>query len=232
MKKRTGRVISLAFFAFSLLNIKKAACQADTVTSPGYKITVAGPQYFTSSFHQKLWGKHYRREWNTPVKIPYFYLDTAAGGLFPYQAGGGRQSKTLRLQDDNKKEYVLRSIDKTFGRALPEIFHNTFVESVMNDQVSIAHPYAAVTISPLAEAAKIYHTWPQIVYLPEQKALDSFNKEFGNTLYLFEQRPDENWEEAGNFGNSKNIVGSEKLFENIYEKSSHRVDQLSYVFIG
>jgi hypothetical protein len=104
------------------------------------------------------------------------------------------------LVNANGKEYVLRSIDKTFGGALSPIYHNTFVENMANDQVSIGHPYSAVTIPDMAEAAKIYHTWPQIVYVPKQNALDSFNNAFGNDLYLFEQRPDENWEEADNFG--------------------------------
>lgn len=193
------------------------------------KTVVAGPQYQRSPLHQILWGKHYRKEWNTPVTIPFFYLDTAAGGLKPYQAGGGRQSKTLRLRTEAGKEYVLRSIDKTFGKALPDIYQNTFIEQIINDQVSIAHPYAAVTVAPMAEAAGIYHTWPSIVYLPKQKALDSFNTEFGNDLYLFEQRPDENWEEAANFGYSKNIINTDKLFEKLLEDNDHVVDQPSYV---
>jgi hypothetical protein len=80
------------------------------------------------------------------------YLDTAAGGLTPSQAGGGRQSRSLHLQTDNHKQYVLRSIDKSFGRAIPEIYQGTYIETILNDQVSIGHPYAAVTISPMAEA--------------------------------------------------------------------------------
>lgn len=193
----------------------------------GKIIIKAGPQYKKGFLHQFLWGKHYRPEWLTPVEFHSFSLDSA--GLTPYQAGGGRQSKTLRLHDSAKKEYVLRSIDKTFGRALPEIFQGSFVETIINDQVSIAHPYAALTIPDLAEAAKVYHTWPRIVFVPRQKALDTFNTRFGNDLYLFEQRPDENWEEAKNFASSKKIISSENLLEKIHEKSSHRVDQLQYV---
>ena len=50
------------------------------------------------------------------------------------------------------------------------------------------------------------------VFTPElsisnAELVEAFNNEYGNRLYLFEQRPDENWEEAANFGNSKNIVG-------------------------
>ncbi len=201
-----------------------------SLTAQTQNVVVAGPQYKRSSFHQWLYGRHYRKEWNTPVSVPALLLDTAMGvGLKPYQEGGGRQSKTLRLHDPNGKEYVMRSLDKSFGRALPPIFQNSFVESVINDQVSLGHPYSAVTIPMMAEAAKIYHTNPRIVYIPEQPALDSFNKEYGNRLYMVEQRPDENWEEAANFGNSKKIVGTEKMLEKIFEDNDHRPDQLLYV---
>ncbi|HZH95852.1 MAG TPA: hypothetical protein VEY06_08210, partial [Flavisolibacter sp.] len=199
-------------------------------TTMGKEITViAGKQYDRSWFHQKLWGKHYRKEWTTPVRIPLFNLDTAAGGLRPYEAGGGRQSKSLRLRTANEKEYVFRSIDKTFGKALPPIYQGTFVEDAVNDQVTIAHPYAALTIPDMAEAAKIYHTWPSIVYVPKQSGLDSFSDVYGNNLYLFEQRPDENWEEAANFGNSKNIISTEKLLEKLFDDNDNQADQAAFV---
>lgn len=189
----------------------------------------AGLQYQRGKLHQRLWGSHYRNEWITPIRVKAVLLDTLGGGLVPYGAGGGRQSKTLRLHDSANREYVLRSIDKSFGGALPPIFRNTFVESLINDQASIAHPYAAITIPRLAAAAKIYHTQPQIVYIPAQPRLDSFNGAFGNTLYLFEQRPDENWETAPNFGYAPKIIGTEKLQEHLLENSRHRVDQLAFV---
>jgi len=201
---------------------------AQTDTSQ-YIITEASKNYERRTSYQKKWGSHYRKEWSTPVKFKIVNLDTLAGGLNPYESGGGRQSKSLRLRDKDGKEYVLRSIDKNFGKALPEIYHGTFIESIINDQVTIGHPYAALTIPILAEAAGIYHTNPQIVYIPQQPALDSFNKDYGNQLYLFEQRPDENWESAPNFGNSKKIVGTEKLFEELQEDNDHSVDQLAFV---
>jgi hypothetical protein len=218
-------VVVLALACMFLLSNVSAQ---DTTT--GKEITViAGKQYDRSWFHQKLWGKHYRKEWTTPVRIPLFNLDTAAGGLKPYEAGGGRQSKSLRLRTANEKEYVFRSIDKTFGKALPPIYQGTFVEDAVNDQVTIAHPYAALTIPDMAEAAKIYHTWPSIVYVPKQSGLDSFSDIYGNNLYLFEQRPDENWEEAANFGNSKNIISTEKLLEKLFDDNDNRVDQAAFV---
>ncbi|HEX6845416.1 MAG TPA: BamA/TamA family outer membrane protein [Chitinophagaceae bacterium] len=212
-------------FSFLLLPIVIFA-QNDTSQ---YIITEASKKYERHSSYQRKWGEHYRKEWSTPVKFKIVKLDTLAGGLTPYQKGGGRQSQTLRLRDKNGREYVLRSIDKSFGKALPEIYQGTFIESIINDQVTIGHPYAAVTIPPMAEAAGIYHTNPKIIFIPEQPALDSFNKDFANQLYLFEQRPDENWETAPNFGNSKNIVGTEKMFGELLEDNDHSVDQLAYV---
>ncbi|MEO6251909.1 MAG: ShlB/FhaC/HecB family hemolysin secretion/activation protein [Ferruginibacter sp.] len=208
--------------------------QINTLTAQTNKpgptiIVVAGKQYYTGNFHQKLWGKHYRKEWNTPVSFSVVMLDTLAGGLTPYEAGGGRQSKSLRLKDVNGKEYVLRSIDKTFGRALPEIVQGSFIEKIADDQVSIGHPYSAVTIAPMAEAAKILHTEPVIIYIPKQARLGEFNEKYGDDLYLFEQRPDGNWENAANMGNSTNIISTEKLMEKLDKDNDNQVDQKLYV---
>jgi hypothetical protein len=189
----------------------------------------AGPQYKRSSFHNFFWGKHYRKEWNTLVRMPKILLDTAFGGLTPYEGGGSRQTKSLKLHDRNGREFVLRSIDKTFGGALPENLRGTFIENIINDQVSVAHPYSAVMVAPMAEAAGIFHTWPKNFYLPEQKLLDSFNASFGNTLYILEQRPDDNWETAPNFGNSKKIISTEKLFEKLHGDNKNIVDQQEFV---
>ncbi len=228
LKKRTFEQLTVFLAIFLFFSFFQTASFSQE-TSAKTKMVIAGKDYSKSATYQRLWGKHYRTEWGIPVQVPLFFLDTAAGGLTPYQAGGGRQSKSLRLRNNMGKEYVLRSIDKSFGKALPDIFQNTFVEAVVNDQVTIAHPYAAVTIGPLAEAAGIYHTWPEIVYVPKQPALESFNESFGDNLYLFEQRPDENWEEAANFGFSKNIVGTEKLLEKLRDDNDNRVDQQAYI---
>jgi hypothetical protein len=190
---------------------------------------IAGPQYDRSVVHKWLWGRNFRKIWLQPVRVPVLRLDTASGGLTPYQAGGGLQKENLRLRTADKKEYVLRGVDKAYGKTLPPIYQNTFIESLANDHVSMGHPYASVTIPPMASAAGIYHTQPQIRFVPKQPALDSFNEAYGNKLYLLEQRPDENWEEADNLGNSKNIVGTERLQERLLEGNNSLVDQEMYV---
>jgi hypothetical protein len=48
-------------------------------------------------------------------------------------------------------------------------------------------------------------------------------------LYLFEERPDENHEQAANFGFSENLVGSDKLFERLYKDDDNKVDSIAFL---
>ena len=230
MSGKMNRILISCFVALLLSVIARAQEETIVVDSinKSYKTVIAG-DYDRSRLFEFFLGAHYRDEWVTPVRVRNLYLDTAHGGLKPYEAGGGRQSKSLKLRDKNGREWVLRSLDKSFGRALPEIMQGTFVEDLIDDQVTIAHPYSAFTIPPMAEAAKIYHTNPIMRYVPEQKALDSFNKEFGNRIYLLEQRPDEDWSIASNFGNAKKIVGTDKVLEKLLDDNENRIDQELYL---
>ncbi|MFT3911536.1 MAG: hypothetical protein QM737_19080 [Ferruginibacter sp.] len=221
-------LISIVIIAFIWGNSINSA-KAQVADSIHYKTVVAGKEYKKSRFYQSLWGKHYRKEWTTPTTFKIAMLDTLAGGLTPYEVGGSRQTKSLKLRDKNNREYVLRSIDKTFAGALPPITKGSFIEDLANDQTSIAHPYSALTIAPMAEAIGMYHTNPQIYYIPKQKALGEFNDRIGDDLYLFEQRPDENWTTAPNFGNAKDIKSTDKMLEKIHEDNDRSVDQKAFL---
>lgn len=212
------KVLLVSFILFSESTSAQAPLSSSTDTlikSTSYNIVKAGEEYNTSSFHQWLWGKHYRKEWDTPVKIRYIDLDSAGGGLTPTRLGGGRQSTTLHLIGENGKQYVLRSVNKTYTGALPEELHGTFIEKIVNDQVSTAHPYAAITIPPMISAAGLYHTKPEIVLVPDHKRLGKYRKQFAGMLVLFEERADEDQSDADHFGNTKNAVGTTKMMEKI-----------------
>lgn len=210
---------------------------ADTATREYYKTVVPGKEYAANGLYRWLWGAHYRHEWTTPVKVPVIRFDTVtiigtkpvAPALAPIEQGGGRQTKTLRLQSASGKQYVLRTIDKNFSAALPEIAQGTFVENLANDQVSIAHPFAPVTIPIMAEAAGVYHTNPYIVYVPYSDRLGEYNKVFANTLCLFEERPDNDQSDAPNFGNSEKVTSTAKMMKKVMEENDHIVDQKAFV---
>ncbi|HEX8334110.1 MAG TPA: hypothetical protein VF622_15930, partial [Segetibacter sp.] len=220
------------FFLLLFVTIYVAAYSQNnfrTDTLRPFKTIAANSVYKTSSFHQYLWGKNYRAEWATPVRIPVALLDTMVGGLTPTKAGGGNQTQSLQLETKAGKSYSLRSVNKTLGKVIPKEFHGTFIEDLVNDKVSMSHPYAAGTVPVLAEAAKIFHTNPVYVYLPKQPALDTFNKKFGNETYLFEQRLGGDWREAANLGNFEKFNSTEKLMEKMREDNDHQVDQKAFI---
>src|SRR5678815_4788849 len=83
--------------------------QADTT----YKLVAADSSSQKTKFHEWLWGHNRRTEWATPISVPVLWLNSYKGGLIPDKEGGGNETKSLRLQTANGKEYTLRSIRKS-----------------------------------------------------------------------------------------------------------------------
>ena len=154
-----------------------------TVTVP------IAPEYDSvSGIHRFLFGESYRKLWAAPVPLKLFYLGKEKGGLTIVEEGGGKQTKSLRLQDASGKEWVLRSVQKYPERGLPKNLRATIARDILQDQVVTSHPYAALTVPPLAEALGISHTNPQIVYVPDDPALGKYRADFANSVLLFEER--------------------------------------------
>lgn len=217
-------------FAMALLPRPTVAQAApEDTTSAAFKTVTAGAAYQRSNFHQWLWGRNRRAEWATPIEVPVLWLDTACGGLTPYQQGGGNETKSLRLKSATGKEYALRSIDKSRTDVIPKGFENTFVENIIRDGVSMAHPYGVSALPVMLDAAGIHHPNGIIVYVPEQAAMDSFNDKFKNDLYLLEQRPDGDWSEAANLGNFKKFESTADLVEKMLKSNKNIADQHAFI---
>lgn len=230
---RPCRLLGLAGVSLTLL-----ACSAREVPAGPLPViapdstvrTAAGPHYLRGPVHQFFWGKHYRREWATPVQAEVFNLRTAVpGGLRPLQAGGSFQTKNLRLVDSAGTEYVLRTVDKDATKALPASLQQGPIGRLMKDQTSVIQPYGAYIVPRLAQAAGVYHTNPRLVWLPDDAALGEFRGEFANALYLFEERPDGNQRNSPNFGRSSLVESSRKAFTALLTTPSYRVDARHYL---
>ncbi|WP_345257374.1 BamA/TamA family outer membrane protein [Flaviaesturariibacter amylovorans] len=189
---------------------------------------VAGPQYKAGGIKRTFQGRHYREEWTEPTWVPVLRIDTL-GGLTVLEAGGGKQTFSLRLKDGQGRQWALRSVDKDNSTVLPEIARGTFLDAIADDLVTSAHPYAALTVPLMAEAAGVYHTRPRIVLVADDARWGEHRTRVGNQLFLFEERPDDMPEGIPNFGGATEIIGIEKLREHLATKPDHRVDQESYV---
>ncbi len=205
-----------------------AVSQGTTIvdtTSPTTATIIAGKQYQRGGLYTMFWGKHYRREWTTPVKVPKLRLDTAFGGLKPTETGGGKQTKNLRFEDKNEREYAIRSVDKDYGKALPEVAQGTFVESIVKDQMSVAHPYASMTYGALADAVKVYHTHPKLVFIGDDKTLGKFRDSFANQLYTLEDRP--TGDNAKYYG-AEDVLDTDEFLEEVMKDNTIRIDQRGF----
>jgi Haemolysin secretion/activation protein ShlB/FhaC/HecB len=190
-------------------------------------ITIAASEVFKGSDFKKIaLGNRYRDAWSQPIRVPVFDLNDEYRHLKIVEEGGGRTTRSLRLEANDGKQYVLRSLFKDVRRGKMSTFmYNTVLEDITADLKSGLHPYSALAVPRLADAAGIYHTNPKVVFLAAQPRLAPYNEGHAGGLYLFEERPDDdNWADAPNFGNSKEIVGTQDLLAAMAKSHKHRPD--------
>jgi hypothetical protein len=230
------------------LLFQKTLLEPKVVSSKNYansfpattKTSVYTPDMTTkSSFHNFLFGKYYRKYYSTSVDVPNVVLDTLFGGLSPIRAGGGHQSRSLRLEDANGKEYVMRALKKSVGRFfqsvafkdqyIEEEFKNTYAENFLYDFYTSSHPYTSLAIGNLADKIGVFHSNPKLFYIPKQNRLSEFNADFGDELYLVEERPSDSQKELASFGNSKAIIGTDEVLENLQKDEKYAVDENEYI---
>lgn len=183
------------------------------------------PAYANVGALRKLWfGTNNRDLWDIPVEVSVLDIAREAGGLTPIKLSGQSQSITLWLQGNDGKVYMVRSIDKVSGRTWPADMQRTFARDLIQDQVSMLHPFGAFLVPKLADAVGIYHTNPRLVYIPDDPRLGEYRSALAGTIALFEERPDEDMSDIASMGNARNVVGYTKLMREVNGDNDHRVD--------
>ncbi|MFD3003045.1 BamA/TamA family outer membrane protein [Pontibacter toksunensis] len=205
------------FFCFSLIILNSAGSYAQTAPVPDSITLAIAPDYEkVNKAHMLLLGNNYRNLWATPVSMRVLWLSQEKGGMTITQKGGGQQTKSLRLKDAAGKEWVLRTVQKDPGLALPESLRETVAKAIVQDQISASHPFGALVVPPLAEALGVPHANPEVVFLPDDPALGEYRSEFANQVYLFEERE---------LLDVKDSDNTETVLEKLEEDSDNRVNQ-------
>ncbi|MFK7845937.1 MAG: BamA/TamA family outer membrane protein [Rhodothermales bacterium] len=188
-------------------------------------VIAANPEYDDASGLKRfVRGNLHRELWGTPVRVPVLDLGTEAGGLTPIKMGGRGQSISLRVENPAGRQFVLRSVDKVAGKAWAPELQSSFLRNLIQDQMSMLHPYSAFVLPPLAEAAGVFHTNPKLFYVPDDPRLGLSREQLAGKLVLFEERPDEDMSDVFGMGGADNVISSFKLFEKIEDDNDHRVD--------
>ena len=164
-------------------------------------------------FHRFVFGENYRKEWAAKVTLPVLRISEIHGGLRLLQLGGGMQSKSMRLEDRDQKEWVIRSVEKSTAKLLPEALRETFAKDVLDDNTSAQYPFGALIVPPIAEAVRVPHANPVIGVLSSDTSLGMYNRVFSNMVVLLEER-----EPLGNSDNSA------KMKKNLLKDNENRLN--------
>ena len=170
---------------------------------------------YPAPLRRLLLGANYRKEWETPVKLPVFYFSKS--GMTIKELGGGQQTISLQMIDASGRGWSLRSVDKDVSKALPPTLRNTPVKELVQDLVSGAHPYIPLTVPTLAKATGVIAPVPTIYFVADDPGFGQYRSLFANTVCLLEER-----EPTPNKTATRN---TEKLLEKLFEKPASQLDQ-------
>lgn len=186
-----------------------------------------------------FWGDHYRYVYGTDIEVPVITLDDFRGGFTIERKGGGHQTRSLRLIDAEGRNFALRAVKKSAVQFLQTVafkdnyvaddFKETVTEEVLLDFYTASHPYATFTIGDLSDAIGLYHTNPQLVYMPKHAALGKYNADFGDELYIIEERPDDGFLDVASFGKPDDIESTSDMLKNLRKDEKYQVDEAAFI---
>ncbi len=206
-----------SLFFTTLFLCSFARCSAAYAQSRDSVVKAVEPSYDSVSKGHRFWfGENYRTLWSTPVKMRVLHLSREKGGLKVVKLGGGMQTRSLRLEDTQGRQYALRTIQKYPERGLPENLRPTIAKDILQDQVSTGHPYGALVVPPLARALGLAHVTPEVVYVADDEGLGEYRQMFANAVYLFEEREPEDTDDTDN---------TAKVQRKLEEDNDFRVEQ-------
>ncbi len=192
-----------------------------------------------SSFYKFLFGERYRKVYSEKIRAKIVELDTIFGGVVPVRKGGGTQSKSLRLEDKEGQQYVMRALRKQPSQYLQAtVFKNTYISDKLEDDFTTellsdgftgAHPYAPFAVGTLADAIGVYHTNPKIYYVPKQKIMGDYNLDFGDELYMIEEHTSEGHDDKASFGYQNKLENTIDMMRDLDKDEDIVLDEAAYI---
>jgi hypothetical protein len=206
---------------FSKLQLPKP----DTTHYPDYvfkdSVVISASDKYKDNvgFRKAFLGTNYRKEWSTPIVMEEFNIKKQEGGLTIKSMGGGKQTKSLRLEDKKGNEWTLRTVDKDPEKALPQNLRGTLAQGIVQDMISASHPYGALAVPTLARAAGVITPDPKIFYVPADPQFGIYREMFANTVTMLEER-----DPGAKYTDTKS---TDKVINKMLEDNDHHVDQES-----
>jgi hypothetical protein len=174
-----GRSLLKGLFLFPSLHV---LCQEDSVSQ------IADPRLKTQGFRTFLTGKNYRDEWTTPVKVPI--LDLRSLNITSLKEGGGKETRSLHIEEDSARKFELRSVEKFPENAVPSELRKTVFEKLALDGLSASYPYGVLSMGVLSHAAHVPFLMNQLEYIPDDSVLGEYRSKYKKSLVFMEDGGD------------------------------------------
>lgn len=186
--------------------------------SQGGVITVSASEKYSSPsvLERILFGSNYRREWGRRVTMPVF--DIRQTNLQIVEMGGGQQTTSLELVDENGNEWVLRSVDKNV-KPPKRYTKNRFVRRIIQDHVSGSYPYAGLSVPGLAKAAGVPAGEQRLYFVPDDSIYGPYRAAMANKVFILINHQPIPAEE----------MTTEEMLEKLKSDSGYYVDQRKYL---
>ena len=192
-------------------------------------MVIIGERFRAGGLKRWIHGSNWRDLWTTPIEVAVLDLDSVGGGLTPLRAGGAAQSISLHFIGKDGRRYTVRSLDKNPSKKLWDAFKNTVVEDTIQDLVSAHLPLGALVVDPLMEATGILHSKHTLVVIPDDPKLKEYREDFAGLIGMLQERPSEGVDNTPGFAGSRQISGTDKLWERLEKTPRNRVDARAFL---
>ena len=192
-------------------------------------VVVLGERFNIGGLNRRLHGNNWRDVWTAPIEVAVLDLDSLGGGLTPLRTGGAGQSISLHFTGKDGRRYTVRSIDKNPSKKLWGEFENTIVDDTIQDLVSAHLPTSGLVVDPLMEAAGILHSKHTLVVIPDDPKLKEFREDFAGLIGMLQEHPSEGLDHTPGFAGSRQISGTEGLWERLEKTPRNRVDARAFL---
>jgi hypothetical protein len=220
--------ISFLLLPFSSLCQVSSALEnelkTDTIPSGFIKIA-ANPQLKGNGLKKFLVGRNYRKEWIQPVEVPVLNLNVAYGGLGPKKLGGGKETRSLRVEDSAGRQWALRSVEKFPENAIPSELRKTITAKLIVDGISASYPYGVLSMATLSKAVHVPFFKNTLVYVPDDPALAEYRPKFKNTLILMEEKEPSGIAKQNDKDQEEKLLSTNEVIYKLTNDNSNKVDQ-------
>ena len=202
-----------------------------SIPPPGAKthVVVPGERFRAGGFKRWIYGSDYRDLWTTPIEVAVLDLDSVGGGLMPLRTGGFGQSISLHFTGEDGRRYTVRSLDKDPTKRIWDALKDTVVDDFLQDMISALLPTGALVVDRLMEATGILHSKHTLVVIPDDPRLKEYREEFAGLIGILQEHPSEGADNTPGFAGSRQISGTEKLWEHLEETPRNRVDSRAFL---